>query len=343
MKKIVMIIITVSFVYAASAQQRPHYTQYILNNYILNPALSGIENYTDLKISGRDQWVNFKGAPQTAYLSVHTALGKQDLRTNATSYDIPGVNPRGQAYWETYEAAKPHHGIGLAVINDKTGNFNRFTSYLSYAYHLGLGPKTNLSAGFSAGITRVGFDAAKANWGNNIPDPVVGNATSEVNKIKPDLGVGLWLYSSNYFIGLSAQQVIPQKLAFVDDASLQTKGKLIPHTFFTAGYRFLLSADINAIPSVMVKYINGAFKNNYQAEFNLKLQYQDLLWIGGSYRQFDGYAAMLGLNVANTFNVGYAYDFTKTAINTYSNGTHELVIGFLIGNKYSEKCPRCMW
>lgn len=36
-------------------QQRPHYTQYILNNYILNPALSGIENYTDMKFSVRDQ------------------------------------------------------------------------------------------------------------------------------------------------------------------------------------------------------------------------------------------------------------------------------------------------
>lgn len=46
------------------AQQRPQYTQYILNNYILNPALSGIENYTDLKISGRDQWVGLNGAPE---------------------------------------------------------------------------------------------------------------------------------------------------------------------------------------------------------------------------------------------------------------------------------------
>jgi hypothetical protein len=32
-----------------SAQQRPHYTQYILNNFIVNPALAGIENYTDIK------------------------------------------------------------------------------------------------------------------------------------------------------------------------------------------------------------------------------------------------------------------------------------------------------
>jgi len=44
------------FVFAeVRAQQRPHYTQYILNNYILNPALSGIENYTDVKFRMRDQ------------------------------------------------------------------------------------------------------------------------------------------------------------------------------------------------------------------------------------------------------------------------------------------------
>lgn len=343
MKRGLFILLFVNSVCDAVAQQRPHYTQYILNNFILNPALSGIENYTDLKISGRDQWVGFSGAPQTTYMTVHTALGKKDLRTNATSYDIPGVNPRGQAYWETYEAAAPHHGVGLAIVNDKTGNFNRFTSYATYAYHLGLSPKTNLSAGFSAGITNVTFDASKADFGNGASDPAIGNASSEIGQIKPDLGFGLWLYSSNYFIGLSAQQIIPQKLAFVDAATMQTKGRLIPHTFLTAGYRFLVGPDINAVPSIMVKYINGAFKNNYQAEFNLKMQYRDLMWLGGSYRQFDGYAAMAGLNVGNTFNVGYAFDFTKTEINTYSRGTHELIIGFIIGNKYSEKCPRCLW
>jgi len=65
--------------------------------------------------------------------------------------------------------------------------------------------------------------------------------------------------------------------------------------------------------------------------------------LGGSYRQFDGYAAMLGVNVANTFNVGYSYDFTKTDINTYIRGTHELVFGFLIGNRYGDTCPRNVW
>ncbi len=335
----------VFIVNVVAAQQRSHYTQYILNNYILNPALSGIENYTDVKLSARDQWVGFNGAPRTFYATIQGPIGKKDYKTSATSFNIPGQNPRGNAYWENYTASEPHHGIGFTVLNDKTGNFNRFTTYATYAYHIGLNATTNLSAGFSAGITVVGLNAdGKIDFGAGSPsDPALGNATGELNKVKPDLGAGLWLYSADYFIGLSAQQIIPQKLEFVDDATFKTKGKLIPHVFLTGGYRFMLNEDINVIPSLMVKYINGGLKNNYQVEGNVKAQYRDLFWIGGSIRQTDGYAAMIGLNVANTFNVAYAYDFTKTDLRTYSGGTHEVMIGFLLGNRYGDTCPRNVW
>lgn len=328
----------------ALSQQRPHYTQYVMNQYIINPAITGIENYVDLKMSARDQWVGLQGAPKTAYLTIHAPIGKKDYRTSATSYSIPGENPRGKYYWESYTAAEPHHGIGLSVINDRTGSYNRFTSAVSYAYHLGLSPTTNLAAGFAAGITKISIDRTMNDFsGNGDPiDPATGALPDgSIYKIRPDLSAGLYLYSRDYFIGLSAQQIIPQKLQFVDDAAFTTTGKLIPHVFLTAGYRFLLTDDINAIPSIMIKYINGSSKNNIQPELNLKLQYRDLLWAGGSYRYQDGYAAMLGLNVSNTFNVGYAYDLTTTNLNTVSRGTHELMIGFLINNKYSGKCPRC--
>ena len=62
---------------ALMAQQKPHYTQYVLNNYILNPALSGIENYTDIKISHRHQWAGLTDAPVTTYLSIQGPLGKK--------------------------------------------------------------------------------------------------------------------------------------------------------------------------------------------------------------------------------------------------------------------------
>jgi len=344
MKKNLLIIPLMLWCVQASAQQRPHYTQYILNNYILNPALSGIENYTDVKISARDQWVGLNGAPKTSYFSIQAPIGKGDYRTSSTSFEVPGENPRGRSYWENYTAAAPHHGVGMTIINDRTGSFNRFTIDATYAYHLGLSPTTNLAAGFSAGITNVSLDKSKHDFsGSGDPfDPATSVAINkEINRIRPDLGVGVWLYSKNYFIGVSAQQVIPQKLSFTDDATYIAKGRLVPHLFLTAGYRIMLGETVNAIPSVMLKYVQGSSKNSFQPEANLKLQYMDMFWLGGSYRYQDGYAAMGGINVSNTFNVGYAYDITTTALNTVSRGTHEIIVGFLIGNKYSEKCPRC--
>jgi type IX secretion system PorP/SprF family membrane protein len=320
-KKYFIVPVLLLVLYSASAQQRPHYTQYIL-----------------------DQWVGLNGAPKTSYLSIQGPIGKKDYRTSSTSYQMPGQNPRGRNYWESYTAAEPHHGIGLTVVNDKTGSFNRFTANATYAYHLGLTPTTNLSAGFSAGITNISIDRTKHDFtGNGDPfDPATGVSLSgELNKIRPDLGFGMWLYSRNYFVGLSAQQIIPQKIAFTDDAAILTKGRLVPHVFLTAGYRFLLGEDVNAIPSVMLKYIKGSSEMDFQPEMNVKLQYRDDVWVGGSYRYENGYAAMAGINIGNTMNIGYAYDFTTTALNTVSRGTHEFIVGFLIGNKYSEKCPRC--
>lgn len=335
-RKLFFTLIALTCLQTAQAQQRPHYTQYILNNYILNPALSGIENYTDLKLSARDQWVGFAGKPQTFYLSVHAPIGKKDYKTSATSYNVPGENPRGTSYWQNYTASEAHHGVGFSMVNDITGNYNVFTADVSYAYHLGLSPALNLAAGFSGGFSKVNYNRSKATpavYG----DPGIGAGGNVVYKIRPDLNVGLWLYSADYFVGLSAQQIIPQKVAFVND----TLGlKLTPHLFGTAGYRFLLNEDVNCIPSVMVKGTNGA---PAQVDLNVKFQYLDLFWIGGGYRFGNGFAGMLGLNFANTFNVGYAYDYSTNLIGQASRGTHEIVIGFLLGNRYDDSCPRNVW
>jgi type IX secretion system PorP/SprF family membrane protein len=334
-----LLVIVLSIVGPMSfAQQRPHYTQYILNNYILNPALSGIENYTDVKMSARDQWVGLNGAPGTFYVSVHGPIGKKDYKTTATSFNMPGQNPRGNAYWENYTASEAHHGIGFFMINDKTGLYNRFTADVSYAYHLGLSPQTNIAAGFSAGLSKISYDRSKATPVDP-NDPAIGNTDASIYKMVPDLNAGIWIYSADYFIGLAAQQIMPQKISFTNT----TEGfKLLPHIFATTGYRFLLNDDINAIPSIMVKYVAGSSVSP-QFDINVKLQYMDLLWVGGSYRLQDGYAAMVGVNVGNTFNVGYSYDLTTTRLNTVSSGTHEFVIGFLIGNRYKDTCPRNVW
>src|SRR5690349_9603682 len=108
------------------AQQQPHYTQYVINNYLLNPALSGIENYTGAQIRHRRQWSGITDAPVTTYLTAHMPRGKQDDRITATSFDMPGESPRGRSYWQDYRAAARHPGIGVKFINDRTGPLNHF-------------------------------------------------------------------------------------------------------------------------------------------------------------------------------------------------------------------------
>lgn len=345
MKKNIHIILFIFTSTLLNAQQRPHYTQYILNNYILNPALSGIENYTDVKLSMRDQWIGLNGAPRSTYLSIHSPISKSDYRTSVTSFEIPGQNPRGQAYWENYTAAKPHHGIGFMAINDLTGSLSHFTANITYAYHIGLNATTNLSGGFSAGIKKFSINRSKNDFGSGSSfDPAIGSSSMmNLYTIKPDFGVGFWLYSRNYFVGVSSQQVIPQNFTFDNAVPVNMKGRLIPHLFFTGGYRFLLNEDINAIPSIMTKYIYGSSKYDFQIETNLKLQYHDFLWIGGSYRHRDGYAAMIGFNIANSVNFGYSYDFTQSPLNTVSKGTHEIILGFILGNRYGSSCPQSIW
>jgi type IX secretion system PorP/SprF family membrane protein len=324
----------------ARSQQAPHYTQYILNQFIINPAIAGIENYTDVKLSHRHQWVGLQDAPVTTYFTVHAPIGKKDDRTTATSYEMPGENPRGRNFWQDYTAAKPHHGVGLKVINDRTGPLSRFGAYASYSYHVGISARTSLAAGFEAGVRSLGLNRSKLDFGTANPvDPAV-YSSGELNSVKPDFGAGLYLYSADYFIGLSAQQIIPQNVYFSDLQVKTVQNRQVPHVFITAGYRFLLNDDFTALPSIMLKYVSPV---PAQVDLNLKVQYRDLFWVGATARPNDGFAGMLGLNVSNTLNVGYAYDYTTSALNTVSKGTHEIIIGFLLGNRYGDWCPRNVW
>jgi type IX secretion system PorP/SprF family membrane protein len=339
MKKWVLIAGLIGSV-VASAQQRPYYTQYIMNNFIINPAVAGIENYWDAKASHRLQWVGLQDAPVTTYFTIHGPLKKSDYdRESATSFHASGENPRGEAYWKDYTAPEPHAGVGFTIINDKTGPLNRFAMYGTYAYHVGLTSTTSLSGGISAGFTNMSLDASKLNFGTISVDPAVGSS-GVINRIKPDISAGLWLYSKDYFLGIAAQQIIPEQIAFSDNTVYVQNGKLLPHIFISAGYRIQLSDDVSFLPSTLIRYVTPL---PLGFDVNVKFQYQDLIWLGASYRYQDGFAGMAGINLNRNINIGYSYDVQTSNLNTVSKGTHEILIGFLLGNKYGDWCPRNLW
>ena len=323
----------------AFAQQRPHYTQYIMNNYIVNPAIGGIENYVDVKLSVRNQWIGIDGAPKTFYATIHGPISKKDYKSTFTSFETKGMNPRGKYYWEDYTSAAPHHGLGMTVVNYSTGYINRLTGFATYSYHIGISSKTSLAAGFGLGLSSINLKFDKITLTNSY-DPAVRTAIDKLENFKPEMNAGLWLYSSFYFMGLSAQQIIPAKFSLVD--STLYKSTFIPHLFGTVGFRVPISEDINGLPSVMVRYIESA---PIAVDVNFKAQYRDLFWLGASYRKGVGFSAMTGINVANKVNISYSYDVnnSKFMLSSMNKGTHEIILGFLLNNVYGDLCPKNIW
>ena len=241
-----------------------------------------------------------------------------------------------RSYLQTYMAAEPHHGVGMHAVVDKAGPINRLDVNATYAYHLGLTESLNISVGVAAGLSKVSLDISKITLENNI-DPAI--VASENERLTPDLGAGIWLYGPRYFIGLSAQQLLGQTLNFTNDGKY-TQGKAVPHYFLTAGYKIFVGEDIAAIPSVMVKKVSPA-PNTYDT--NLKLAFRDKFWLGGSYRHGDSFSALAGFNVSYLFNLSYSYDFTTSDLGNVSNGTHEIVLGLLLNNRYKVTCPQRNW
>lgn len=327
-KTLLVVFLFLGFLTTVSAQQKPQYTQYVFNNFLLNPALSGIENYTDVKLGYRSQWTGLQGAPVTTFFTINTPIGDNFINGDAT--EMPpagGTDPASRSYTQNYQAAEPHHGIGFMVVNDKAGPITSTNIDATYAYHIGLTSSLNLALGVAAGAAHTSLNTSILTT-TTPGDPAIDGAGGGV--WSPDISIGVWAYSSNYYVGASVQQVLPEKLYFdAKDAAYQNKS--VPQYFFTAGYKLFVSDDLALMPSVMVKVINPV---PITYDINAKLSFRDIFWVGGSYRHNDSFGVLAGFNVSSLINVGYSYDITTSALNTVSNGTHEIVLTILLNNKY---------
>ena len=77
MKKIYLTLaFALMIVLDGQAQQDPHYTQYMYNMNIMNPAYAGSKESLSVGLLYRAQWVEIEGAPKTGTLSIHSPVGK---------------------------------------------------------------------------------------------------------------------------------------------------------------------------------------------------------------------------------------------------------------------------
>ena len=322
MKKILLLLLLPLLLAApALAQQEAQYSQYMNNNYLLNPGATGVEDYIDVKFSYRTQWVGLQGGPKTFYASVNSSLGKWRTINKRTIDD----------------RRRPFHALGGLVYRDVTGPTSRTSAYLSYAYNLVLTPKLRAALGVSAGMQQFAVDGNQLQFYD--PNTIAASAASRVL----DGSVGLWVYTSKFYVGVSGTQLLGNKLDFSYGPNLVGVGApgntLKRHYFLTAGVRLPLSTDWSLVPSVLVKTVNPA---PLSVDINAKLKYQDLLWAGVSWRAFDSAVAMVGFSYEQ-FTVGYSYDAGLSKLNNYHAGSHEILIGLRLKKKAQVVCTNRFW
>lgn len=283
------------------AQQLPHYSQYMLNDYVINPAVAGARPYYEARSSHRYQWVGITDAPRTYTLSMN------------------GPNKRNNM------------GFGGFLYTDNVGPTRRTGFQMSYSYHVRLGENSKLSFGLSAGIHQFVVDAHKINLRDEA-DNVLGRGVISI--VVPDSKFGLFLYGKRYYLGCAAPQLFHNKLKFYGNAN--SLSRLEDHYFLTGGYRFNLGKDFALLPSFILKYNAPA---PMQLDLNIRALVKEKVWFGLSYRSLDAVSLMLGFRHNERLLVGYAYDVSTSNLSNYNSGSHELVLGirFLSTNSKASK------
>ncbi|TZF82551.1 type IX secretion system membrane protein PorP/SprF [Pedobacter sp. BS3] len=302
-----------------AAQQKPHYSQYVQNMAVLNPAVTGMYKSVSLKAGFRNQWIGLESAPKTSYLTISTPVNFSGDFSGSGSAEYGIETPATRSDKDGYLSSLSHHGIGLVLLNDKTGALTRTTADITYAYHININDVANLAVGVGGGVNRVNVDMASLTFDD--PNEPLAAQSAALTRWTPDLNAGFHFYTASFYLGGVVQQVLNRTLSFNAD---YTTGKEVPHYFIMSGCRFWVKEDFSFSPSVTIKYIRPL---PLAYDLNLRLAYRNNFWIGGSYRKHDAYSAMFGFEIAKMVNVGYAYDYTTSALQKVSSGTHEIVLG----------------
>lgn len=289
---------------ALSAQQLPQFTQYMLNDFIINPAAAGSNDYGEAKLMYRRQWSGaFDGEePTTIVASVHTNLARY-----------------------------PRVGIGASVFNDVTGPSQRTGAQVAYAYHIPL----DAGATFSIGIGAKGAQQS-VNWSELTTtepnDPAIGSTES---KFGGDVNLGAFIYDKEYYVGITAAQLLESQYNFGDSPDL---GNLTNarHFYIMAGYEYEVNEQIDIEPSVLIKYLPSV---PIQFDLNARLIYEKKYWAGFNFRTYDAIGFLAGLTFNDDFHLGYSYDFTTSELRSVSGGSHEILLGYDFGKDKVAESP----
>ena len=291
MKKLYLgAILVVLTVVDLQAQQDPHYTQYMYNMNVINPAYAGSKENLSIGMLYRKQWVEIEDAPTTATFSGHAPVGK-------------------------------NVGLGLSVISDKIGPVEENNIYGDFSYTLQLGGEHKLAFGLKAGLTlhQVGLFSDINHTLPDANDPAFAENTSNSYF---NLGTGLFYYTNKYYLALSVPNMMRSKHL---DFNGREFGSEVSHYFLTGGYVFDVSENIKFKPFFMMK---SAFNAPTSLDLSTNFLFNQKFEAGITYRLEDSFGAMINYAISPNVKLGYAYDHIVSDLNVTTPSSHEIVLLF---------------
>jgi len=328
------IVICFLFTIESKAQQFPIYSQYMMNGFLLNPAVAGHEGYTAINITIRDQWAGLSGSPKTYALSAQTRVLKNSFifRHKSVRHRRRSMSKGGKV------------GLGGYIFNDVNGIFSRLGFQGTYAYHLSM-HRSQLSFGTSLTGFQYKIDKSQVILNDNEQDQFFLNYQSSAFIL--DANLGAYYSDRNLYAGLSIQNLFQSFIKFNNDPG--SEFKLDRQYLLTAGYRFDVVDFVFLEPSFLFKMSETAIT---QTDLNLKLYYKEDYWGGISYRTGSGNTVsssslngkgsslifMVGARV-DKFFFGYSFDYTFSSISKHTFGSHEITLAY----KFGDNARRYRW
>ncbi len=316
---LLIIVLSAASVFAGSGQQLPLYSQYMMNSFLMNPAVAGNDGLTSFSLTAREQWLGFENAPRTVAVS-----GQSRLLRNSPIRRSRSVRNR-----PTLMSRSGNVGVGGYIFNDRNGIIDRTGFQGTYAYHIQMAQNQ-----LSFGIALTGYQLKLDDRNillHNEDDPLLMNNRQAL--YVPDVNLGIYFRSPGYYAGFSTAQLLESALKFGSDGYRDYK--MLRHYYLMTGYGFFLPNGITIEPSILVQ---ATFESQVQVDLNTRVYYRDDYWGGISYRT-NGALIMMGGVKVDRFYFGYAFDYSLSSIRKHSLGSHE----FMASVKFGDTARRYRW
>lgn len=287
------------------ATQTPQYTQYMFNDFLINPAIAGTHDYYQIRLTNRYQWVGIKDAPATYALSVYGPHKSMPM------------------------------GWGGYIYSDNQGPTGKIGAYGSYGYNVNIQSDINISFGLHMGLVQYKIDIAKIDF----LEEEIDLDKNRYNYLKPDAAFGTYVYSTRYFGGLAIDQLFNNKIVVTRDSSstINTFNRLKSNLTLFGGYKLNINRDIDLEPTMLIRATSRVMP---QVEITAKGVYKRMVWAALAFRTSESVSFLAGYNYQDQIYVGYSVDIPYIKMRHGSAGTHEIMIGARFNKIRSGSRPR---